>query len=169
MRYGALAFRATACLRVAMTRLPVLALGLLLTLPALSARSEPADDSAAIRAIIAEAYHAAFVAQDPVKYRALLTHDYLLLEHGELLDIAGDLALIPKPEVELRRTDRFEFHQVRVAGDTAWAAYTLRSDISDKRNGPRHRDYLESAVLRRVDGHWRIALLHSTKLPPRTN
>jgi hypothetical protein len=29
------------------------------------------------------------------KYRSLLTEDYLLLENGELLDIEGDIALMP--------------------------------------------------------------------------
>lgn len=137
----------------------LLALGLLTT----TGRADPAD---AVRQLIVEAYRVSFVEQDPAKYRALLTDDYLLLEHGAVMDIAGDLALIPKPEAEYRRTDAFEFHQVRVEGDTAWAVFTLRSDITDKRNGSRHRDYLESAVLRRVDGQWRLALLHSTKIEP---
>ena len=150
-----------------MPRPALLFLGTLLAacLPA-TARAESPDESAVVRQTIADAYHASFVAQDPAKYRALLTDDYLLLEHGELLDIAGDLALIPKPETEYRRTDKFEFHQVRVTGDTAWAVYTLRSDMTDRKNGPRHRDYLESAVLRRTGGQWRIALIHSTKIAP---
>lgn len=149
-----------------MPRLALLAVGVLLAFYSSAARAESNADSAAIRQVIVDAYHAAFVAQDPASYRALLTDDYLLLEHGELLDIAGDLALIPKPDAGYRRTDKFEFHQVRVEGDAAWAVYTLRSDMTDKKNGPRHRDYLESAVLRRVSGQWRIALLHSTKILP---
>jgi hypothetical protein len=28
----------------------------------------------------------------------------------------------------------------------------------------RHRKWLESAVLRRIDGRWRASLLHSTKI-----
>ncbi|WP_415908344.1 nuclear transport factor 2 family protein [Oleiharenicola sp. Vm1] len=148
-----------------MPRLSLLAACLLFALGSVPGRAESADETTAVRQRIVDAYHAAFVTQDPARYRALLTDDYLLLEHGELLDVAGDLALIPKPEAGYRRTDQFDFHQVRVAGDTAWAVYTLRSDITDPQHGPRHRDYLESAVLRRVSGQWRIALLHSTKLP----
>jgi ketosteroid isomerase-like protein len=122
--------------------------------------------TAAVQQAIIDDYHAFYVLQDPVKYRALLTEDYLLLENGELLDLAGDLAFLPKPEEKLRRTDRFEFHQVRVPGDAAWAVYTLRSDITDPKNGPRQREYLESAVFRRSGDRWLVALLHSTRVNP---
>ena len=82
------------------------------------------------------------------------------------MDLAADLALIPKPEEDYRRTERFEFHQLRIAGDAAWAVYTLRSDITDRKSGRRQHNFLESAVLRRTGGRWLVALIHSTLIPP---
>jgi ketosteroid isomerase-like protein len=88
----------------------------------------------------------------------------LLLENGELLDIEGDIALMPSPESGYKRTDAFDFRSVKVHGDTAYAVYFLKSEITDKKNGNRHRQWLESAILRRGGNGWRMALLHSTRI-----
>lgn len=101
---------------------------------------------------------------DKQKYRALLTDDYLLLENGELLDIEGDIALMPAPESGYKRIDSFDFRSVKVHGDTAYAVYFLKSEITDNKNGTRNREWLESAILRRAKRGWRMALLHSTRI-----
>jgi ketosteroid isomerase-like protein len=72
---------------------------------------------------------------------------------------------MPSPDIDYKREDRFEFHSVKINGDTAWAVYTLRSDITDKKNDPRHREFLESMILRRSGSGWLAALLHSTLIP----
>lgn len=131
-----------------------------------AARAASPDESENIKQIVRDDYYTFYVLQDRAKYRAMLADDYLLLENGEVLDIAGDLGLMPGPDEEYRRTDNFDFHQVRVHGDAAWAVYTLRSDITDKKRGTRHREFLESMVLRRMAGDWKVALLHSTPIVP---
>lgn len=54
---------------------------------------------------------------------------------------------------------------VRVGCDTAWAAWINRGSV-----GPRDRPtpvvWLESAALRRVEGRWRVAFLHSSRAAP---
>jgi ketosteroid isomerase-like protein len=131
-----------------------------------TARAASADDAAAIQQLIIDDYHTYYVLQDMSRYRPLLADDYLLLENGELFDLAADLAFMPKPEDNYRRTDRFEFHQTRVVGDAGWVVYTLRSDVTDRQEGHRQRNYLESAVMRRTGGRWLVALLHSTLMAP---
>jgi len=120
------------------------------------------DDSAAVRDTIRTLYEY-YAALDKAKYRALLTGDYLLLENGEVLDIEGDLALMPSSAVDYRRTDAFDFRSVRILGDMAYAVYFLKSEITDP-EGARHRAWLESVILRRAGKGWRVALLHSTRL-----
>ena len=100
---------------------------------------------------------------DKAKYRACLTDDYLLLENGELLDADGDLAVMASPGSGYQRTDAFDFRSVKMHGDVACAVYFLASDIKDKQ-GVRHREWLESMILRRSGTAWRTALLHSTRL-----
>ncbi|HEY5551873.1 MAG TPA: nuclear transport factor 2 family protein [Opitutaceae bacterium] len=130
-----------------------------------AARAADASEEETIKQFVRDDYFTFYVLQDREKYRAMLADDYLLLEQGEILDIEGDLGLMPPPDVEYKRTDTFEFHSVKINGDTAWAVYTLRSDITDKERGPRHREFLESMVLRRSGTGWLAALLHSTRLP----
>lgn len=123
-----------------------------------------ADDETAVKQAVKDVYSIFYVSLDKQKYRSLLTEDYLLLENGELLDIEGDIALMPGPESGYKRTDAFDFRSVKVYGDTAYAVYFLKSEITDKKDGNRNREWLESAILRRSGAGWRMALLHSTKI-----
>lgn len=122
-----------------------------------------ADDETAVKQAIKDVYSIFSVSLDKQKYRSLVTEDYLLLENGELLDIEGDIALMPAPESGYKRTDAFNFRSVKVHGDIAYAVYFLRSEITDK-NGTRNREWLESAILRQAGKGWRMALLHSTRI-----
>ena len=123
-----------------------------------------ADDAASVKQFIIDWYLTYYVKLDKEKYRATLTADYLLLENGEIFDAAGDIALIPSPDDEYKRTDVFDFRSVKIQGDLAYAVYFLKSDINDKKNGPRHVEFLESAILRRTGKSWQVSLLHSTRL-----
>lgn len=103
---------------------------------------------------------------DPIYYRSFMTDDYLLLENGELLDLAGDMAMLASLPPDHERTDRFDFRYIRVDGDDAYAVYFLESDMNDSKDGPRSRRWLESAIFRREGGQWRAAVLHSTRINP---
>jgi len=122
------------------------------------------DDEMAVKQAVKDVYSIFSVSLDKQKYRSLLTEDYLLLENGELLDIEGDIALMPAPESGYKRTDAFDFRLVQVHGGTAYAVYFLKSEITDKKVGTRNREWLESAILRRAGKGWRMALLHSTRI-----
>ena len=122
------------------------------------------DDAEAVKQLIRDYYSVYFISLDKPRYRSLLTEDYLLLEDGEILDTEGDIGFMPKPEDEYKRTDTFDFHHVKVQGEVASAVYFLKSAISDKKEGARAKEYLESAILRRNDRAWRVALLHSTRI-----
>ena len=123
------------------------------------------DDAALLKQIVADYYRIFFVDLDQDKYRALLTDDYLLLEHGDIQDVEKDISFMPKPAEEYRRTDAFDFKSLKIHGDTAYIVYSLKSDIRTKKDGATKLAWLESMIFRRGSGsRWRIALLHSTKL-----
>jgi ketosteroid isomerase-like protein len=98
------------------------------------------------------------------QYLSFTTPDYLLLENGALLDRNGDLALFLEEPPDLVRRDTFDFRRVSFAGERAFLVYFLESQITDSKNGSRHRRYLESAILRKSAGRWRAELLHSTRV-----
>jgi ketosteroid isomerase-like protein len=121
------------------------------------------DEAVAIQEAIKDNY-AAYSGFDEGKYRATTTDDFVLLENGELFDREGDVATMPKAGTGFRRKDHFDFNSVRLEGNVAYAVYTLKSEIYDDVKGARSREWLESAILRRVDGRWKLALLHSTRI-----
>ena len=122
-------------------------------------------DAALLRQIVADYYRLFFVDVDQDKYRALLTDDYLLLEHGEIQDVEKEISFMPKPADEYRRTDAFDFKLLQSHENMAYAVYFLKSDIRTKKDGATRREWLESMIFRRGnDGRWRIALLHSTRM-----
>jgi ketosteroid isomerase-like protein len=123
-----------------------------------------ADETAAVKQAVKDVYSVFYANRDKQKYRTLLTDDYLLLENGEILDAEGDLALMPAANSDYRRTDAFNFHSLKIHGDTAYAVYFLKSKITDEKSGTRNREWLESAILRRSGSRWLMALLHSTRV-----
>ncbi|MFC4529097.1 nuclear transport factor 2 family protein [Dyella halodurans] len=54
--------------------------------------------------------------------------------------------------------------EVHIDGDTAWITYTNRGSVQDQ-SGTKNLSWLESAVLRKVSGSWRIQFFHSTRVP----
>jgi len=123
-----------------------------------------ADGKAAVKQAVEDYYSLYYVNLDKKKYRSLLTKDYLLLENGQIMDADADIALMPAPDDGYKRIDKFNFRSVKLHGAIAYAIYFLKSEITDKKNGPRSREYLESAILRRSGQGWQVALLHSTKI-----
>ena len=121
-------------------------------------------DEDAVKKMITDWYAAYAAGKDEAHYRTFLADDYVLCEHGELVDLEGDVAMLTKNRGPgFQRRDHFDFKSVTVRGDVAYTVYFLESDLDDDKM-KRHRKWLESAVLRRIDGRWRAALLHSTKI-----
>ncbi|HSQ28567.1 MAG TPA: DUF4440 domain-containing protein [Gemmatimonadaceae bacterium] len=122
------------------------------------------DDEAAVKRLVAEYYDVFYRGRDEHKYRTLLTADYLLLEKGQIMDAASDIASMPAPGNSYRRTDAFAFRSVKVHGDMAYAVYFLTSSISEHGDKAREVKWLESLIARRGASGWRVALLHSTRV-----
>ncbi|WP_158792309.1 nuclear transport factor 2 family protein [Granulicella sp. L60] len=63
---------------------------------------------------------------------------------------------------------RFEWNitepDVHIDGDTAWIAYVNKGKITDA-SGTVDQRWLESAVLQRQKGEWKIVFMHSTRVP----
>ncbi len=124
-----------------------------------------ADNVSTLKRMVADYYKVYYLDLDKKKYRSMLTDDYVLLENGEIISLEKDVSLMPTPQEGYQRQDSFDFRSVKVHGEVAYLVYFLKSDIRDKKDGARQREYLESIIMKRGGGgDWRIALLHSTKL-----
>ena len=147
-----------------MKRLPIFPILLLAVATIGVSRAFAGADEESVKKMIVDWYAAYASGKDEAHYRTFLADDYVLCEHGELVDLEGDVAMLTKNRGPgFQRKDEFDFKSVTVRGDIAYTVYFLESDLDDDKM-KRHRRWLESAVLRRIDGRWRASLLHSTKI-----
>lgn len=96
------------------------------------------------------------------KIREHTTNDFLLLEDGEVWNTDTLIAKMSAPKPPgLKRENKFVFIDIREEGDVAWVSYhnTAVFSLGEKRQTVK---WLESAVLKKTMGKWRIQMLHST-------
>ena len=90
------------------------------------------------------------------------TKNYLLIENGEIWDMEMEKKdYKAKSNRIIDRKDYFDFKYVRIYGTTAYAIYSLRSDITENGN-LKIKNWNESTIFRKIDGNWKIELIHST-------
>ena len=139
------------------------ALGAVQCAPAPSPSGDAVADESAIRQMLVD-WYAAYSGHDEGHYRTFVANDYVLLENGLIMGLQDDLKYMREKPSGYARKDAFDFQSVRVYGDTATATFFLESEIVDDKQ-IRQRRWLESTVIRRIDGRWRASLLHSTRIP----
>jgi ketosteroid isomerase-like protein len=95
--------------------------------------------------------------------KAHATTDFLLLEDGEVWNIDTLISKISAPRRNVKRENSFAFISTEERGNVAWVSYhnTAAFSSGDRQQTVR---WLESAVLTRQEGKWKIAVLHSTRL-----
>ena len=99
---------------------------------------------------------------DTLKYYS--TSDFQLLEDGKVWNLDTLInKVMPRKNLNITRTNRFEFIKTEQNGTMAWVSYNNSAEF---RQGEKQQtiQWLESAVLRKVEGRWKVQLLHSTKL-----
>jgi hypothetical protein len=92
------------------------------------------------------------------------TADFQLLEDGEIWNLDTLIHRVePMKNSGVERINKFEFIRTHQSGDMAWVSYHNSAEF---RRGDKQRSvrWLESAVLVKNKGRWRIQMMHSTKL-----
>lgn len=123
----------------------------------------PDNDSRAAEACL-HAWHAALEAHDWAAVVAGLTTGFLMIEHDRIFDKQALLALLMTSASRGRQRAVLHGFRTAVQGDTAWT--TLQNDEVWTANDGTQTPYsfLETAILRREDGVWRIERYHATRL-----
>jgi hypothetical protein len=91
------------------------------------------------------------------------TPDCLILEDGHLytLDSVAKHLARAKKIASYHRVNHLYFATTRVEGNAAWVAFTDIADITT--NGKATTDnFLESAYLTKINGVWKVQMIHST-------
>ena len=107
---------------------------------------------------------------DTNKLKAYTTDDFILLENGQLWNIDTLVNKMSDPKnAGIKRVNKFQFIKTEQNGNVAWVSYHNSADFSlnEKKQTV---NWLESAVLEKKNGRWKIKLLHSTRvMPPKQN
>jgi ketosteroid isomerase-like protein len=146
----------------ALRALAALAVGVGLV-TALSAAT-PAGDRAKVMEAMRSMYAAA-ANDDLARFRSVTAQDFYAFDNGkrftggELMDFVKSMHAAGKVYVW-----DVTGPEVHIDGNTAWITYVNKGSIQDG-SGTANLSWLESAVLRKEDGSWRIQFLHSTRVP----
>jgi hypothetical protein len=92
------------------------------------------------------------------------TPDFQLLEDGEVWTLDTLIArVMPRQKSNIQRINTFKFIRTEVSGKMAWVSYDNAAEfrLGDKQQT---KKWMESAVMVKNKGSWKIQLLHSTKL-----
>lgn len=103
---------------------------------------------------------------DANKLKTYTTDDFILLEDGELWNMDTLVTKMNgRKNLNIKRVNSFQFISTEQNGTIAWVSYHNTADISLNERKQTVR-WLESAVLRKENGVWKIKMLHSTRIAP---
>ncbi|NBW02634.1 MAG: nuclear transport factor 2 family protein, partial [Cytophagia bacterium] len=96
--------------------------------------------------------------------KAEVSDDFILLENGEIwtIDTLANKISRPKPEGYLRQNS-FDFIETKIEKNRAYVYYKNKAEISSKTKNATIK-WLESAILRKEKGRWRMEFMHSTPM-----
>ncbi len=92
------------------------------------------------------------------------TTDFHLLEDGEIWNLDTLVnRIMPRKNAGIKRVNEFEFIRLEQKGSMVWVSYH-NTAIFSKGDKQRISKWIESAVLQKEKGRWKIQMLHSTPL-----
>lgn len=109
--------------------------------------------------------YVALTKEDAAQLRAVTTSDFYAFDGGEKFTGEELVALI-KSAHAVGKTFVWTVPapKVRIEGTVAWITYLNRGTVQDAA-GKKDVSWLESAVLLKEGGTWRIQFFHSTRVP----
>ncbi|MFP4292633.1 MAG: nuclear transport factor 2 family protein [Cyclobacteriaceae bacterium] len=145
---------------------------LLFLLPSLFAlgQEDKDDDREQLRQLIQNSFDKIFSELDTSSIQQFYTDDFLLLENGEVWDndkVKAYMLRASASDNRPVRTNRFDFIEVKIRGNTAWLAYHNYATLTFKNGESRELYWLESATAVKDEEGWRLDMLHSTRVDPK--
>ena len=134
--------------------LSTLALSVLLFPSAAAAEGSPFDTVVAFFTALSEANHQGI--------RDSTAENFLVLEHGEVWSLDKLLSVV-RPKTTLRR-NFFSVVSEDVRGDTVLVNYWNKALERSETGEERTRAWLESVVIIKRHGAWKLLQMHSTRL-----
>ena len=96
--------------------------------------------------------------------RDLCTDDYILFESGQVMNVEDFINFIT-PFKGATMTYNLEDVKINVEGSVAWMRMRSKAEMTMGEQVMNH-EWLESAVLKKQEGIWKITFYHSTTVEP---
>ena len=113
--------------------------------------------------VVRNFYDAAF-AHNYQGIRDLCTDDYILFESGQVMNVE-DFIIFITPFKGATTTYNLEDVKINVEGSVAWMRMRSKAKVTMGEQVMNY-EWLESGVLKKQEGIWKIAFYHSTTVEP---
>jgi ketosteroid isomerase-like protein len=134
-------------------------------LPA-AAQSKPSAEALPVQQAITGVFDG-FSALSLEKIMRHCTPDVTILEDGVVWNADSIATAMKRVQgMDFKRVNSFNFLQTEVRGSTAWTSYYNQADMQINGKARQVR-WLESAVLVKEAGGWKVKVLHSTVIRPK--
>jgi SnoaL-like domain len=123
-------------------------------------------DTTEIKSVLADFFQV-FTVYDIKHFEQNCSPDFILYENGEVWSPKIIREYVEKARSEPKTSERvneFHFINFNIKGNVAWAAYHNTAHITLLKDGTkRDINWLESIILEKIKGKWRLVQMHSTK------
>jgi quercetin dioxygenase-like cupin family protein len=126
------------------------------------AHSATSNDEQKVQQTITNVFNA-LSDRDAASLKNYCTADVRFYEYGQTwtIDTLINRAITKNVAPDFKRTNRFEFVNTTIQGNTAWGTYNLYSEVTSNEKTAALQ-WLETVVMIREENKWRLKVLHST-------
>ena len=146
-------------------QLLILFVGLLVLPVSVSLAQQSQPETKAVQRVIGNLFDG-LSTLDTAKVRQACNANVKILETGKIWTVDSLTTRVLARKAlggNFKRINEFEFLETKVSGNVAWVSYFNQTIITFNEQ-TRIVNWLESAVLEKKRGQWKIALLHSTEM-----
>jgi ketosteroid isomerase-like protein len=108
---------------------------------------------------------AALQTDDAAKLNSVIAPDFYIFDGGRRFNAEEMIAIFKAQHLAGKR---YEWNvtepDIHISGNTAWIAYVNDGSISDA-SGRFHQQWLESGLLEKQAGAWKVLFMQSTRVP----
>jgi ketosteroid isomerase-like protein len=103
-------------------------------------------------------------ADDVAKFKSVIAAEFYIFDGGARFNADSIMAFI---KAQHAAGKHYEWNvtepDVHISGNTGWIAYVNKGSITDA-SGTTNQKWLESALLEKQAGNWKIIFMHSTRV-----
>jgi ketosteroid isomerase-like protein len=114
---------------------------------------------------ILQSYFGGISSFDYQKMRDACSSDYVLFEDGTIWTVEDHINYLKSLKGKGSISYKFKDVKINMEGSVAWITHRNIAEAAFEGN-EMHFEWIESAIFKKIDGNWKMVLLHSTTAKP---